>query len=216
MDEQESPDELTLPKLKQGDLADCVDTEVQSKKTKPPVRFSEGTLITAMKSIAKYVDDISLKKVLKDTAGIGTEATRANILETLINREYVTRKGKQLISTKKGRALIELLPDSITNPATTAIWEQELDSIAEGKSDMNDFLDEQADTLEGMIEQLEKLSQSKGTIGHQVTHPCPDCNKPMVRRKGKKGFWWGCTGYPDCTSTAFDEKGKPKYVPKTV
>ena len=158
----------------------------------------------------------SLKKILKDTAGIGTEATRANILETLINREYVAKKGKQLISTKKGRALIELLPDSITNPATTAIWEQELDNIAEGKSDMNDFLEEQADTLEGMIEQLEKLSQSKGTIGNQTVYPCPDCNKPMTRRKGKKGYWWGCTGYPDCTTTAFDEKGKPKFVSNAI
>ncbi|HGS8256781.1 TPA: DNA topoisomerase, partial [Legionella pneumophila] len=186
----------------------------QSKKTKPPARFSEGTLIAAMKSIAKYIDETSLKKILKDTAGIGTEATRANILETLINREYVAKKGKQLISTKKGRALIELLPDSITNPATTAIWEQELDNIAEGKSDMNDFLEEQADTLEGMIEQLEKLSQSKGTIGTQTIYPCPDCNKPMTRRTGKKGYWWGCAGYPDCTMTAFDEKGKPKFLPK--
>jgi len=216
VDEQESPDELTLPMLKQGESADCVDTDVQSKKTKPPARFSEGTLIAAMKSIAKYVDDTSLKKVLKDTAGIGTEATRANILETLINREYVSKKGKQLISTKKGRALIELLPDSITNPATTAIWEQELDNIAECKSDMNDFLEEQADTLEGMIEQLKKLSQSKGTIGNQTVYPCPDCNKPMARRKGKKGYWWGCTGYPDCKTTAFDEKGKPKFVSKTT
>lgn len=212
VDEQESPDELTLPMLKQGDSADCIDTDVQSKKTKPPARFSEGTLIAAMKSIAKYVDDTSLKKILKDTAGIGTEATRANILETLINREYVAKKGKQLISTKKGRALIELLPDSITNPATTAIWEQELDNIAEGKSDMNDFLDEQADTLEGMIEQLEKLSQSKSAISNQAVYPCPDCNKPMTRRKGKKGYWWGCTGYPDCKTTAFDEKGRPKFL----
>lgn len=212
VDEQENPDELTLPMLKQGESADCVDTDVQSKKTKPPARFSEGTLITAMKSIAKYVDDVSLKKVLKETAGIGTEATRANILETLINREYVAKKGKQLISTKKGRALIELLPDSITNPATTAIWEQELDNIAEGKSDMNDFLEEQADTLEGMIEQLEKLSQSKGISGNQSVYPCPDCKKTMIKRKGKKGYWWGCTGYPDCTTTAFDEKGKPNFI----
>ncbi len=215
-DEQEEPDELMLPNLEQGSQADCVDTDVQSKKTKPPARFSEGTLITAMKSIAKYVDDTRLKKVLKDTAGIGTEATRANILETLINREYVAKKDKQLISTKKGRALIELLPDSITNPATTAIWEQELDNIAEGKSDMGDFLDEQADTLEGMIEQLEKLSQAKGLIGSQATHPCPDCKKPMIRRKGKKGYWWGCTGYPECTTTAFDEKGTPKFQSKTI
>lgn len=211
-DEQENLDELPLPKLKQDEPMDCVATDLQSKKTKPPARFSEGTLIAAMKSIAKYVDDSSLKKILKDTAGIGTEATRANILETLLNREYVAKKGKQLISTKKGRALIELLPESITNPATTAIWEQELDNIAEGISEVNDFLDEQADTLEGMIEQLQKLSQSKESIENQSTHLCPECSKPLARRKGKKGYWWGCTGYPDCKTTAFDEKGRPKFL----
>ncbi|WP_028389303.1 DNA topoisomerase III [Legionella fairfieldensis] len=215
-DEQELSDELILPALQQGDETHCVETEVQSRKSKPPARFSEGTLIAAMKSIAHYVEDPSLKKVLKDTAGIGTEATRANILETLINRDYVAKKGKQLISTSKGRALIALLPDSITNPATTALWEQELDNIAEGKSDMSDFLDEQTDTLEGMIQQLEKLAQSKEALGNEVTHPCPDCKKPMFRRKGNKRYWWGCSGYPECKTTAFDEKGKPQFLSKTL
>ena len=109
-----------------------------------------------MKSIAKYVDDVRLKKILKDTAGIGTEATRANIIETLVNRDYVKRQGKQLISTQKGRQLIEQLPASITSPATTALWEQTLDSIANGESTLADFLDDQRDTLDGMLIQLEK------------------------------------------------------------
>ena len=204
--------EGSLPKLSNGQELTNSQAKQESKKTKPPARFSEGTLITAMKSIAKYVDDANLKKVLKETAGIGTEATRANIIETLINRDYVAKKGKQLISTKRGRELIKLLPASITNPSTTALWEQQLDAIAEGSSEISDFLDDQQDALEGMIEQLALLAKKTGAFEEVKTQPCPDCDKSMTRRKGKKGYWWGCTGYPDCKTTAFDEKGKPKFV----
>ena len=206
--------EQALPRLQEKDMLLCQSSEIEAKKTKPPARFTEGTLIAAMKSVARYVDDARLKKVLKETAGIGTEATRANILETLLNRDYVAKKGKQLISTEKGRALIKLLPDSITNPATTALWEQELDNIAEGKSDIDDFLDEQSDALEGMIEQLQKLAESESPVSSHESVSCPECKKPMTKRKGKKGYWWGCTGYPDCTITAFDEKGRPKFAAK--
>ena len=154
--EEEDDHEIngSLPKLKVGDGIVCINSQTEAKKTKPPARFTEGTLISAMKSIAKYVDDVNLKRVLKETAGIGTEATRANIIETLLSREFLCKKGKQLISTEKGRRLIELLPNSITSAATTALWEQQLESIAEGTAQLNDFLDDQIDALQGMIEQL--------------------------------------------------------------
>jgi DNA topoisomerase-3 len=162
-----------------------------------------------MKSIANYVNEAHLKKILKDTAGIGTEATRANILETLINREYLKRQGKQLISTAKGRELIQLLPASITNPATTALWEQTLDSIAQGEGCVTDFLDDQCDTLDGMLEQLAKMG-AKHCPSETRSHPCPDCQKPMYRLQGKKEHWWRCSGYPACKTTFVDDKGKPK------
>lgn len=204
--------EQKLLVLKIDETLHLESSHIESKKTQPPSRFTEGSLITAMKSIAKYVQEPRLKKILKDTAGIGTEATRANILETLINREYLHRKGKQLISTAKGRGLIDLLPESITNPATTALWEQKLDEIAEGKAEVGDFLDDQKDVLEGMLKQLASLGSRKNVIAStDNSFNCPDCQKPMVRRKGKKGFWWGCSGYPTCTTTAFDNKGKPNF-----
>ncbi len=154
---EESTDEVyPIPALKEGEGLSLFKSLVDSRKSKPAARFTEGTLITAMKSISNYIKEPKLKKILKETAGIGTEATRANILETLINRSYIKRQGKQLISTPKGRELIQLLPDSISNPATTALWEQVLDAIASGQSEMGDFLDDQCDALEGMLDQLKE------------------------------------------------------------
>lgn len=198
-----------IPKLQELESVMIKQLPVDSRKTKPASRFTEGTLITAMKSIAKYVDDPKLKKVLKETAGIGTEATRANILETLVNRDYIKRHGKQLISTDKGRNLIQLLPKSITNPATTALWEQILDGIANGQNNLLDFLDDQEDTLTGILGQLSEKGLSHIKPTNTALSPCPDCSKPLVRRKGAKGFWWGCSGYPECKTHFPDNKGKP-------
>lgn len=155
-DEELASDDANIPSLREQEPLTINAVHIDRRKTKPKARFTEGTLIAAMKSIAQYVENPQLKKVLKDTSGIGTEATRANIIETLLSREYLKRQGKQLISTPKGRELIQKLPQSITNPATTALWEQILEDIAQGTSELNDFLDEQSDTLAGMLEQLKK------------------------------------------------------------
>jgi len=210
LEKQEQDDNVnTIPEYSISDAIEVINSKIQNKKTKPLPRFNEGSLISAMKSIAKYIDDKSLKHVLKETAGIGTEATRANILEILINREFIAKKGKQLISTERGRDLIALLPSSITSPATTAIWEQQIESIASGEGDLEDFFDDQADTLTGMLSQLETLALSKGKASQTSEHNCPDCESSLVKREGKKGYWWGCVSYPKCKFTAFDAQGKP-------
>ncbi|MBL7561420.1 topoisomerase DNA-binding C4 zinc finger domain-containing protein [Legionella sp. 30fs61] len=199
-----------IPQLIKGQPVAVNSCQVDKRKTNPPARFTEGTLITAMKSIAKYVDNPQLKKILKETAGIGTEATRANILETLISREYLKRQGKQLISTQKGRGLIQKLPPSITNPATTALWEQVLDGIANGVSGITDFLDDQSDTLTGMLEQLVHLAPAYKNPCELSQFSCPECQNTLYRREGKKGFWWGCSGFPKCKTTFLDNKGAPR------
>ncbi|MDX1838123.1 DNA topoisomerase III [Legionella taurinensis] len=214
-DEEKSSETLkefqeSIPKLTEGHAVKIITTQSDSRKTQPAPRFTEGTLITAMKSIAKYVDNPQLKKILKETAGIGTEATRANILETLISREYIKRQGKQLISTPKGRCLIQKLPPSITNPATTALWEQVLDGIANGVSEITDFLDDQSDTLTGMLEQLVHLAPAYKKPCEVSQFSCPECQKNLYRREGKKGFWWGCSGFPECKTTFLDNKGAPR------
>jgi DNA topoisomerase-3 len=216
MDNQEEPEGSPqeylgcIPQLIKGQSVAVNASQVDKRKTNPAARFTEGTLITAMKSIAKYVDNPQLKKILKETAGIGTEATRANILETLISREYIKRQGKQLISTQKGRCLIQKLPPSITNPATTALWEQVLDGIANGVSGLTDFLDDQSDTLTGMLEQLVNLAPTYKKPSEVSQFSCPECQSPLHRREGKKGFWWGCSGFPQRKTTFLDNKGAPR------
>tara|TARA_R110002110_G_scaffold209215_1_gene421601 strand:+ start:8831 stop:10996 length:2166 start_codon:yes stop_codon:yes gene_type:complete len=195
----------------------CSDQEkVTDKKTKAPAQFTEGTLIGAMESIGRYVEDPSLKKVLRETSGIGTQATRAAIIETLINREYIARDKKKLISTEKGRALIDLLPDAVKDPATTARWEQDLDDMAAGSMAKELFLANQNDNLSKMLEALKSgyskqdpsLQNRKAALSE---HQCPACDKPMVRRKpkSKNSYFWGCSGYPECTTTLPDADGKP-------
>ncbi len=143
-----------IPDCQMGDPVRHHDNTVASKKTKPVARFTEGTLIKAMASIGKWVDDPAMKQVLKETAGIGTEATRANIIETLLKREYLMKKGKVLQSSKKGRLLVEQLPDLVTSPYMTALWEQQLGHIAEGSMEPCDFMEGQHEALRSILDSL--------------------------------------------------------------
>lgn len=143
-----------IPELRIGEAVMVKACEVMAKKTKPPARFSEGTLIVAMKNIAKYVTPKHHQKTLRDTSGIGTEATRADMIEKLLLRGFIERNNKNLISTQKGRALIKILPEAIKDPCTTALWEQALDDISKGEETLSNFLDDQVDILEFMLESM--------------------------------------------------------------
>lgn len=209
-DEGEQEQESSIPKLDKGEELSVNDSKILAKQTKPPARFTEGTLIAAMKNIAKFVDDPKFKKILRDSAGIGTEATRADIIEKLINRNFIDRKKTQLISTERGRALIEILPEQIKNPGTTALWEQALDDIAKGEGELESFLYDQEDILDFMLSDLVALRRSKGGgISSDNTHPCPKCKSPLAKRKGGSGYFWGCTRYPECNGIMGDVNGKP-------
>ena len=130
-----------LPLVKKGDTAMCESAELTDKKTKPPSRFTEGTLINAMAGIARYVENPKAKSVLKESAGIGTEATRASIIETLKQRNYIQLKGKIILSTEHGRHFIDSVPGRIKDPAVTAWWEQQMSEIAEENADATIFLE---------------------------------------------------------------------------
>jgi DNA topoisomerase-3 len=143
-----------IPLLKEGETVLATHSNTETRKTLPPLSYTEGTLIETMKTIGKQVTDPELKKVLKESAGIGTEATRANILETLIKRGYLIREGKALAATPRGQAFIDLLPGIIADPATTARWEQELDAIAQGGQTLDGFLSRQASNLNAMLDAL--------------------------------------------------------------
>lgn len=147
--------DTNIPDLKVGQTILNRETKVETKKTTPPPRFTDGTLIDAMSHIYRYIDDPQAKKILKDNDGIGTEATRAQIIEQLVKRGYLKRAKKQLISTPQARAFIKKLPDYIKNPVMTAEWERELNRILQGKTTFKQFLNMQ---IEFVKEKIQKAS----------------------------------------------------------
>ncbi len=212
-DEDDDSDEQSLPSLEKGDAVHCRDVQTLKKKTSPPSRFTEGTLIEAMANVHRFVSDADAKTALKDARGIGTEATRAKVLETLKERGYLATDKKALVSTPLGREVIALTPPALKDPITTAEWESRLESIAQGAESLDAFLADQCRILPDLLAPI----LGDGT----PAFPCPSCGAALTRRKRKKdGAWfWGCTAYPDCTKTYpvasdgtpdFNAKGKRK------
>ena len=131
-----------LPQMKKGDAVHFSRGSMKTSATKPPVRFTPSTLLAGMKEIHKYVKNPEAKKQLKDVYGIGTEATRATIIDDLIRRKFLkaTGKKKYLVPTEQAYLLIDALPDEMTYPDETAIWEDKLHSMSEGDGTLEDFL----------------------------------------------------------------------------
>lgn len=202
-DEQDDEQAQSLPPVEQGDAVQCRNVQSLRKKTSPPSKFSEGSLIEAMANVHLFVGDAQARATLKESKGIGTEATRANIIETLKERGYLTADKKALVSTPLGREIIDLTPPSLKDPITTATWEDMLEAIAQGKETLDGFLSEQIRVLPDLLAPI--LGDGKPAF------PCPDCGSALNRRKSKKdGSWfWGCTAYPDCKVTLPDDNGKP-------
>lgn len=205
--DSDDTDDQELPQLIKGAACPVAAAEAVAKQTKPLARFTEGTLIAAMKNVAKLVTDARLKQILKETSGLGTEATRAGIIKTLLERGFLQKRKKNLISTDMGRALIDALPEPVKEPGTTALWEQALDDIAQGRGSLEEFVRRQADWVATMVARAKQNGDLGGVEVPQ--HACPECGKPLRRRKGKSGFFWGCSGYPECQITLPDESGKP-------
>lgn len=195
-----------LPVMQKGDGATCVSAEVENKKTTPPPRFTDGTLIEAMAAVHKFVSDPKIKARLKENSGIGTEATRANIIETLINRDYIKRKGKQLISTDRGKELIKLVPENLKDPGLTALWEDYLEQISSGKLGMDDFIRQQEQMLPKMINLIKNLDFKSP----KNTHKCPTCGSALKKwqSKNKSFHYWSCLGDRN-HPVFFDKEGKP-------
>ncbi len=146
-----------LPALREGQ--DCAVKEVTLKdlQTQPPKPFTEGDLIKAMKNVAKLVDDPRLKQKLKDTTGIGTEATRAGIIQGLLDRGYLTKQGKALAATPAAFSLIDAVPRPIADPGTTAIWEQALDMVQSGEMPLEEFVAKQSAWMSKLVERCAGL-----------------------------------------------------------
>lgn len=199
--------EPTMPEASEGDSATYNEGKVAEKVTKPPTRFTPATLLKAMKEIYKFVKNDSLKAELKECSGIGTEATRAGIIDDLQKMGFLILEKKYLVPTEKAEMAIKVLPNELTYPDTTAVWEKELEDVSTGAINLDLFLKKQTDKLAHFIDTAKTghIAPPKNMV------KCPKCGKAMNRRKGENGFFWGCTGYPDCKTTAPDKNGKPDF-----
>ena len=200
------PEEQPLPAVEKNDAISCAESKVELKQTKPPAKFTEGTLVAAMASIHRFIDDAEAKKTLKENEGIGTEATRAGIIETLKQRGYIKADKKNLISTELGQNIIALTPEQLKDPITTALWESRLSAIAAGTEQFVTFMADQAHLLPILIT---PITESAGT-GLQG-HSCPECGKALRRlpsKKDKGKFFWACFEH-DKPVFLPDAKGKP-------
>jgi len=136
-----SDDAQALPAVREGETARCGNVTISDKRTTPPKRFTESTLIEAMTGIARFVDDAKIKQLLRETDGIGTPATQAQIIETLFERRFIERQGRSVRSTAIGRALTDALPDVATVPDMTALWESAMRRISDGQLSLTSFTD---------------------------------------------------------------------------
>ena len=141
-----------LPPLREGQMYAVRDVKLKDLWTQPPKPFTEGDLIKAMKNVAKLVEDPRLKQKLKDTTGIGTEATRAGIIQGLLDRGYLIKQGKALGATPAAFSLIDAVPRAIADPGTTAIWEQALDMVQSGEMSLETFVEKQSAWMRKLVE----------------------------------------------------------------
>ena len=147
-----------LPKLYEGLACQVADVDLKALKTLPPKPYTQGELVKSMKGVAKLVSDPRLKQKLKDTVGIGTEATRANIIGGLIARGYLVKKGRAIRASDAAFTLIDAVPAAIADPGTTAVWEQALDMIEAGQLTLDVFIGKQAAWISQLIAQYGSAS----------------------------------------------------------
>jgi len=141
-----------LPKMQAGQTLFCERGDIVEKNTQPPAYFTDATLLAAMSNIARYVKDPELKKILKETDGLGTEATRAGIIELLFKRLFLQRSGKVIKATETGRKLIESLPEMLTMPDMTAHWEMQLNAISAKEQSYQGFVAPLQNQLKGIVD----------------------------------------------------------------
>lgn len=225
-----SDDTRALPEgIAKGEAVTVKSADKKDRQTMPPKRFTEASIIQAMNGIHRFVENPEIKKMLKESDGLGTAATQADIIKKLFMRNYIEKKGKEVFSTEKGQKLIDVLPETVTQPDITALWEHRMKDIVSGSDTLQSFLSGVQETLAALIEagknseirfETEK-SSSQSSPSHKNseqkkessanTSPCPNCKNPMNKINGKNGAFWACG---KCALTLSDVKGKPQKTSK--
>ena len=175
-DNDEEQQEPLLPVVKKGQILFCPKGEIINKKTQPPKPFTDATLLSAMTGIARFVQDKELKKILRETDGLGTEATRAGIIELLFKRGFLYKKGKNIHSSEAGRILIQALPDIATQPDMTAHWESQLTGISQKQTSYQQFME----TLTQMLPDLVRY------VNFNALRRLSSVEKPITKKTARK------------------------------
>lgn len=187
-DEDEN-EEQNLPTLHRGDSFLVKLVQVKALKTAPPARYTEATLLSAMENPSKFIEDKKMKEYIG--GGLGTPATRADIIDKLYNAFYIEKRGNSVVPTSKAMQLIDIVPHDLREPLLTATWEQQLEEINRGKLQKNVFIDQ----IKGYTKKLVKdVESSELTFRHDnlTTNVCPVCGKFMLKVKGKRGTMLVC------------------------
>jgi DNA topoisomerase III len=230
--------EVALPQALEGDAALAVGQEIKRCTTKAPKRYTEGTLLAAMESIDKEIEDPRWRQIMrnKEKAGIGTDATRSAVIENLFSREYIGNQAKSIIPTERGMGLIELIErvaPALADPVLTAQWEDRLSQVESGEVLLETFESELGTWLNRLVEQVRiQASASRAQAPRSQPNaavltgkdapvsassvPCPLCSAFLQRKSSAKGYFWGCSSYQQtkCRGSMNDLNGLPD-VPKT-
>ena len=177
-----------VPPLNKGEVLTCREGEIKDKMTEPPKHFTEATLLQAMTGIARFVENKDLKKVLKETDGLGTEATRAGILDTLFKRQLLTRQGKSIHGSEAGRGLIYALPNEATYPDMTANWEHQLQGMAEKTCSYAPFMSSLESSVSKMMENVQQSAVPESLRALKST------GKPAYKRRRSNYKKGGASG----------------------
>ena len=191
--EDENLAEQTLPELSLGDSLPGIKLQLTQGQTKPPAPFTEGTLLGAMENPVKYMagESKELKQMIGETGGLGTVATRADIIEKLFGTFLMEKRGKDIFVTAKGRQLLELVPSELKEPALTARWEQQLSAIAKGRLRDSAFIGDIKSYAKALVKQI-KDSDAKFRHDNLTHKKCPDCGKFLLEVNGKHGKMLVC------------------------
>ncbi len=186
-DEQDELSDQMLPNLHKGDIIKVTGLTLTQGATKPPVPFTEATLLTAMEHPYKYMQQLgSLPITSEHAGGLGTVATRADIIEKLFHTFLIEKKGKDIHITTKGRQLLELVPADLKSPALTVAWEQQLSEISQGRLGKKDFIQEMKSYTKQLVSQI-KNSEVKFRHDNVTRSKCPECGQYLLEVNGKRG-----------------------------
>jgi DNA topoisomerase-3 len=192
-DGKEDMVEQLLPSIQKGDVLSVSSVILTKGETKPPAPFNEGTLLSAMENPVRYMSNESeaLKKTIGETGGLGTVATRADVIEKLFNSFLIEKNGKNIFITAKGKQLLSLVPEELKSPALTAQWEQKLGYISKGSLNKNLFINDMKKYAQAVVSDI-KNSQDKFRHDNLTRTKCPECGKFMLEVNGKKGKMLVC------------------------